>query len=186
MIDHDFHPLEAMDGARQAIAKAPSGGFSDPSEATGFGGVQEMENGLMNRMLLMAICEYLPSAMIYVLYFYLCFGWQVLVLSIFRGHGPMNLAEFSNILMIRMTTARMHQPTWSFGKIIVVIVLHTHRSSFFQICWHLNMHAEQFDRNSNLGCFSSNPLIDISTTSTIMLNPTPINGLWQNLRETMF
>ena len=52
------------------IAKAPSGGFSDPSEATGFRGVQEMENGLMNRMLLMAICEYLPSAMIGAIFIY--------------------------------------------------------------------------------------------------------------------
>ena len=51
---------------------------------------------------------------------------------------------------------------------------HTHMdmSSIFQICWHLNIHAQQFDgicKLDKLGCFSSNPSL---------IFPQPLPSCW--------
>ena len=51
-------PCRSHPCLRSGSAKTPCGWFSDPSKATGFRCVQEMEDGLVNRMLLaLWICQ---------------------------------------------------------------------------------------------------------------------------------
>ena len=69
---------------RSGPAKTPCGWFSDPSKATGFRCVQEMEDGLVNRMLLALICQnwvlksHLPRTAAWVIsWWYLSRTWAI-------------------------------------------------------------------------------------------------------------